>query len=659
LKLFIDGTTVKNGHSGIGVYTTQIINGFSRTDRNHEVVCLGNESLLKNHLKDFRRNRIIQNSSNPHLAINISLNGNAPGVYADASFFPNYFMPPGWPWPSAVTIHDVSFITHPQFFSWKMRNWYAYRLQDTITNAKLILTVSDTSKKNLIRHLKIDPNRIRVHLPCKAKIYSDKLKPRDKPYLVYIGNIEPRKNLINLIKGYKQSDLVNTDLILIGKMHAPRSWAKQFHSMVAETPGVYYLGYLTDQEMYRYLINSQGFVNLSFVEGFGMSQLDALTNGIPVLISDDPAMMEVSQGHSMITRPDNISNIADCINELAIIPHYDAKKVAPLFHQKYSKEKYYEDLDNILDHVSEKKDPIFPGWGVGPMPEQAIIAGVTYAGVFSSGIHDDKLYNSLSEPIPDIRHFHLLLNKVFDRFPGRFHRKGRTTALKEIDIHDKNNGYKITQTVRLKHHRFLRIIGILPWIKAVYFSGGMVHGSGLNNKQDLDLFIVSKGNQVWIAYLSIRLLSKINGLNNLVCSNYLVDELSQEICWQRDFYTAFQLLFLRQVIRKKNTSHVRMYNRWIYDYFPNARQAEQCKLDSVTKGSGILYYLNLIIMLIWTSKWRGNGYSNGNGGMLWDLRRIKLHIHDHRPAVYKNYERLLHSIDEELDASYSDSNITR
>ncbi|MEX2632931.1 MAG: glycosyltransferase family 1 protein [Balneolales bacterium] len=645
MKLFIDATTIRNGRSGTGVYSKHMLAGLVNYEGS-QIIALGNQQLLNQSFGDQSQVQIINNTANPHLTINRDLCGNRMGIQADAAFFPNYFMPPGWPSPAAVTIHDVSFITHPWFYSQKMVLWYKHRIKHTLSHARLILTVSETSKNQLIRHLGINPDKIRIHIPAPAMICREMPSPKEKPYLVYIGNMEPRKNLFNLIKGYQAAELKNINLILIGKMHASPSWAKRFYSLVNQTPGVSYTGYLPEMEMKRYLINSRGFVNISYVEGFGISQLDALANGIPALISDDPALKEVAQGFSLITSPNDIHEIASRLHDLVSLPgHAEASSLH--FQKYYSWRSYCESLDAIIHELVEKKDPVFPGFGndnsrnVGL--EQSIIAGVCYAGVFSSGIHDDKLYHSLSIQEPDKPWFRQVISKLTYKYPEQFQRKDGITALRPLDLNGHRHALAMSEKLRKNHRSLIRTLGKWPWIRAMYYSGGTMHGSGWEKKPDLDVFMVTSANRAWLTYTLIRLLSKIARHGNSFCCNYLIDESAQEIQWQRDFYTAHQMLFLRQIIRKKGTSHIRCHNKWMYTFFPNAPKFEPVNHTPSNHKTGFLYWLNMLAMILWTYRWEKYGLKNGEGGMLWDFRRIKLHTHDHRPRVYKMYATLLNN----------------
>jgi len=188
-------------------------------------------------------------------------------------------------------------------------------------------------------------------------------------------------------------------------------------------------------------------------------------------------------------------------------------------------------------------------------------------------------------------------------------------------------------------------------VRAVYYSGGTVHQNSLYDMPDLDLFIVTRKNAVWISYLIIRLLSIIMLRKDSCCSNYLVDEHAQEIFWQRDYYTAFQLIFLKQVFRKPGTMHIRQCNPWIRHYFPNSPEIS-INTDHIPTlqerlagpeplASRFIFAVNLAVMRLFSSRWEKRDKKNHSGGLMWDAFRIKLHNNDHRPWVYRRYDDIL------------------
>ena len=639
MNIFVDATTLTGQYSGTGVYTRYLIRGLGHPETGLRVHAIGGDK--EHHCEpDFGRQvEWIKTENGPHTVLNSKLLGNFKGYTADTSIFPNYFMPPGWPVPSAVTIHDISFITHPQFYSRRMRNWYRIRIRHTLKHANIILTVSETSRGNIISKLGADPERVIVHKPVAAEVLQPGKSPYSKPYLVYIGNMEPKKNLLNLIKAYNKAGLGDTDLMLIGKIHASAAWAKRFRTLVGQSPGVHYLGYLPENEMNNWLVNSCGLINISYVEGFGITQLKALVNGIPVLISKDPALVEISRGYSLTTDPDDIRQIADQLNRLLTVSVEETHVAAGFFRKAYSADAYQQDIGRLTGSL---KESVVSGY---PVPVEngrvdlmdAIISGICYAGVFNSSIHSDKLLQSLPVRVVCKKEFRAGLNTLKSEYPDVFKINGNVIALKNlrnrVDV-------RAGQLVRKRHQRLIRLLGGIPWVRALYFSGGTVHGSGLDKHPDLDVFIVTATGRSWLVYCLVRVLSILSGKGSSLCANYLVDESAQEIFWQRDHYSAFQLLFLRQVFRKKGTPHIRSFNRWIADFFPNALQSELIGAADKPNKRGLIDWINMVVMFLWIRRWRKSGKRSGHGGMYWDFSRIKLHSNDHRPLIYRKFEEL-------------------
>jgi len=640
MNIFVDATTLRGHYSGTGVYTRYLIKGLGHPESGLKVLAFGGDN-EQHCAPDFGRQvEWIKTENGPHIALNSKLLGNFKGYTADTSIFPNYFMPPGWPVPSAVTIHDISFITHPQFYSRRMRNWYRIRIRHTLNHANVILTVSETSRGNIITELGAYPERVIVHKPVAPEVLQPGKSPYMKPYLVYIGNMEPKKNLLNLILSYKKAGLGDTDLMLIGKIHASAAWSKRFRTLVGQTPGVHYLGYLPEHEMNNWLVNSSGLINISYVEGFGITQLNALVNGIPVLISRDPALVEISRGYSLTTDPDDIRQTADQLNRLIAVPAEETQVAAAFFRKAYSADAYQQDIGRLTARLHEFIEPGYhkpAGNGTVKLMD-AIISGICYAGVFNSSIHSDKLLQSLPVRLACEKEFRAGLNMLKSGYPDIFNINGNVIALKNL----RNQGdMREGQKVRKRHQRLIRLLGSIPWVRALYFSGGTVHGSGIDKHPDLDVFIVTTTGRSWLVYSLIRALSMLTGKSSSLCTNYLVDESAQEIFWQRDHYSAFQLLFLKQVFRKKGTPHIRSFNRWIAGFFPNSPQFEIIGTSEKPDERGLVDWINMAVMFLWIRRWQKSGKRSGHGGMYWDFSRIKLHSNDHRPFIYRRYEELV------------------
>jgi len=635
--LFTDTTTVKAWSSGTGRYARELASSLARR---HTVVTPSQS------WNPYEPSSPLS-KANYHAALNFALMANRNNVHADACFFPNYFMPPGWPYPSAVTIHDVSFLTHPRFYSRKMSLYYKTRIHHTVQNARLILTVSEASKRSIAKNLHVPADRIIVHPPAPPVIAERGMRLENRPYLLYIGNIEPKKNIVRILEAFAGiTDKNGHKLILLGRLRGPRSWQKKVRRLIQDSADIDHKGYVPDGQIPGYLAHASGLVLLSHVEGFGLPAMDALANGISVLISRDPALNEVCGGYGITVRECDTADIRRGMEQL-LFSGTPPANISASIHERYGQERYDEKLDEITERLTEKTSWFFPsdiGMNRDLHPELsgiklAILAAVCYAAVFKSGITVHKLHHALGSARISFDDFLENLRELMDAHPALLNHPNGAIGLNDpvLDQPYAKNRTPDAADMRTRHRRLLKFFLWLPWVKGLYYSGGTVHGSGLQDQHDLDLLIVTSRDRAWFAYAAIRLMSRLSGAGSSVCANYILDEQAQEVHWQRDYYTAFQLLFLRKVVLKPGLAHIRQHNPWIQEYFPNSPAFGANPVISTKKRGGLLKLVNLLIMLLWTARWKKKGFRSSEGGLLFDAHRIKLHTNDHRPRVSQSF----------------------
>jgi glycosyltransferase involved in cell wall biosynthesis len=671
-----------------------------------------------------------------HRELNIRLLANRPDIRVDAAVFPNYFMPPGWPYPSAVTIHDVSFVSHPHFYSLRMRAFYKARIRHTLKYARIILTVSEQSKRQITRWLGVKPDRILVHPPSPPFTLSQSIPIHREPYLLYIGNLEPKKNIRRMLEAFAllRQQRPDVSLVLTGRLHGSPTWNREILQRMASIPGVTYAGYVPEQQMHDYLAYASALVLVSHVEGFGLPVMDALANDIPVLISRDAALGEVaglnddgvgtrscktgtfkrtrdispdlwsdsgidlSGGHDMsgsaggigstqrdvrVERvdADGSSGLPGSTGRVVVADQNDVQSIRygmmevlernrtdmsgsrQEMLQRFGEEACYRAAVEITERLTPASRLFFFNDPSGRQPsvKSATLKSVAYADVFNSGISRSKLYLSLLGCRTSQGEFNLAVDDLLQPPSAPLVEQGNIISLKKHDFIGRGRAMESAgASVRHRHTSLLRRVAALPWVKGLYFSGGTVHGSGLDEKPDLDLLVVSSSNRVWLTYFTIRMMALLTGRGKSLCTNYLVDESAMEIHWQRDDYTAFQLLFLRKVVLKKGARHLRAANRWVYGRFPNSptftgvpddRSTESVRrLESGNQNSprnlfaSVLNGLNILVMMVWGGVWNKAGLRSGTGGLLWDAHRIKLHTHDHRPFVKEAFQQRLRSL---------------
>lgn len=665
-RIFIDTSSVQADGSGTGRYAKAVSRAVQQSPE-HQLIT-ADPTWRPDADSPF------QAAHDYHRLLNVSWLANRTNIPADVCLFPNYFMPFLWPYPSAVCIHDLSFLSHPQFYSTKMRAFYTRRLRHSIKRANLILTVSEASKAAIKHYLQVDESRIVQHSPAPPVDLGAALEVRPpevfqdgRPYLMYIGNLEPKKNVERTLQGFNRISEAapgRFGLLVSGKMHGSPRWNQRVQRLIARSPDAHYAGYMSESGLHAALKHASGLVLLSHVEGFGLPLLDALANRIPALISRDAALQEVAAGHALSADENSIESIQQGMENLLYRPCPPERtssesllKAAGYAEKQYGQAAYIRNLEQIIDRLYNQTLFFSLSSGRPGRWRSSVIRAVAYAAVFKSGINTQKLFYSLDNSCGPLAYagFRERLSRMSKASgDGPVLLKQHRPEVWRLPLpecyagdqeHLKNDLTHQNTALVISHKPLLRRLARLPWIRGLYFSGGTLHGSGLDDCADLDLFIVCSPDRVWLCYAAIRLLSKISGKGASLCSNYLVDETAHEIQWQQDYYSAFQLLFLKKVVLKPGVRHIRQANAWVYDSFPNhprfAASAPNAAAAEKTARNGLLSLLNIGVMSAWTYFWRREGLQSGTGGLLWDAHRIKLHTHDHRPFVKRRFAQIM------------------
>src|SRR5208337_1967535 len=215
-----------------------------------------------------------------------------------------------------LTVHDVATLDHPEWFERKFALWYGALLPRLIRNVRAIITVSHFSKERIVRFTGVEPDRIHVvyngvdqrFRPADPKtikqIRTDfQLNP---PYILFVGSLEPRKNLRILLEAWRLGGFDGATLAVVGASgHLfPRF---KFDSI---PEGVRLLGSVEDAVLPVLYSGAAGFVYPSIYEGFGLPPLEAMACGCPVAVSDIPAHREVCGGTARYFDPFSPKDIA-------------------------------------------------------------------------------------------------------------------------------------------------------------------------------------------------------------------------------------------------------------------------------------------------------------------------------------------------------------
>ena len=240
----------------------------------------------------------------------------------DIYFNPHFFVAPlTRKCKKVITFHDLSFERHPEFFSWRKKFWQKF-LMDARQEAKKadrIIAVSESTKSDLINLYGIDSGRIKViHSGVGEQFRPIKsVKGLDLPekFILYFGTIEPRKNLIGLIKAFELLKDRDCKLVIAGT----KGWLYQdiFKTAKRSKRGrdIIFTGFVKEQDK-PFLYNlAQTFIYPSFFEGFGFPPLEAMACGIPTIVSANSSLPEVVGDAALMINPKNIDEMAWALEE--------------------------------------------------------------------------------------------------------------------------------------------------------------------------------------------------------------------------------------------------------------------------------------------------------------------------------------------------------
>lgn len=242
----------------------------------------------------------------------------------DVTHFFNFTIPPFVQGKKVVTIHDMVVMAFPETVRFKTKAVLKLTLKKTIKRADKIIAVSNFSKNEIIKYFSVPENKIEVvYNAVDRKIYNcdisssdiDKAKAKYKienDYFLYLGTLEPRKNIDKLIKGYAKFIRTHIDypkLVVAGK----KGWLyNSIFDTVKEqnvVNDVIFTDYLPAEEAPLLMRGAIAFCFPSLYEGFGMPPLEAMACGTPVLTSNCSSLPEVVGECAVTVNPLSIDEI--------------------------------------------------------------------------------------------------------------------------------------------------------------------------------------------------------------------------------------------------------------------------------------------------------------------------------------------------------------
>lgn len=188
-------------------------------------------------------------------------------------------------------------------------------------NARMI-AVSHSTRNDAIRLLGVPPDRIQVIYPGVAEhFFAAKPTPRSKPYVLYVGTLEPRKNVKTLLDAWQNvraSIRAEFDLLIVGD--AGWNCEEVLRRLKNPPAGIHYAGYRPQSELPGLMAGATVFVYPSLYEGFGFPVVEAMAAGVPVITSDCSSLQEVVQSAGALIDPLSAEEIRNALERLLTSP---------------------------------------------------------------------------------------------------------------------------------------------------------------------------------------------------------------------------------------------------------------------------------------------------------------------------------------------------
>lgn len=252
--------------------------------------------------------------------INFDLKKTAPEVYHGLSNELPFFID-NKRVKTVVTIHDLIFLRYPNLYKFIDRKIYQCKFKYACNKADIIIAISEQTKNDIIEFFGIEPSKIRiVYQSCNPIFFENKLIFNEElflkykipqEYILYVGTIERRKNLLTLLKAINYGK-IDLPLVVVGRK---TEYFSEIMSFIKEKKlqNIFFIGEISNEELALLYKYARVFVYPSIFEGFGIPVIEAIASGIPVITSNSSCFKETGGDAALYCDPNNHEDLANSI----------------------------------------------------------------------------------------------------------------------------------------------------------------------------------------------------------------------------------------------------------------------------------------------------------------------------------------------------------
>lgn len=320
-------SALKKNPTGVEEYTFQIIKHLAMIpeSKGHRFVLYFNRRLKSERLKEFEKlpeNFEIKFLSFPLLWTQIRLAWEMVGAKIDVLFIPVHTLPAVRPKKTVVTLHGLEYEFYPETYPFLHRQYLRWSTKYALRSATTIISVSENTKNDLIKLYGGGADKIKViHHGVNFSPTAPTVAEKEK-YLLYIGRLETKKNILGIIEAYNRlradNAAISAKLMLAGHQGFGFSAINKAIKNSRFREDIIIKGYVSEAEKTKLLKGATAFLFPSFYEGFGMPVLEAQSCGVPVITSNTSCLPEIAGKGAAFVDPHNYRAISAAMERVLI-----------------------------------------------------------------------------------------------------------------------------------------------------------------------------------------------------------------------------------------------------------------------------------------------------------------------------------------------------
>lgn len=321
MKIAYDAKRFFNNSSGLGNYSRDLVRILAKYFPENEYFLLNKNDSEKGREILSSKNINFVRTSKGKFSRQLKMGKDAQLLGADIFHGLSGELPLKWndkPIKKIVTIHDLIFQRYPEYYSFFDRKIHFWKFKKAAEAADLVIAISEQTKQDIIKFLKTPESKIRVvyqgcHQVFKENPNKDlqeylrKKFSLPERFLLNVGTIEPRKNLLNILKAISGTDL---PLVVVGKKQ--KKYFQKIQKFIAKNKlekQIYFLENINMEELAELYKMADVFLYPSFFEGFGIPVIEALFSGTPVITGNGSSLPEAGGNAAVYIHPNDSKDI--------------------------------------------------------------------------------------------------------------------------------------------------------------------------------------------------------------------------------------------------------------------------------------------------------------------------------------------------------------